>query len=109
MNNDLTAINLSFSRDEELSPEKLSAFERVLEHSCSLYREGLKMHSEMLGDVPNKHIKMSLAVASGSAGALLEMIEKQGDIVVLGKEHAAATLMPLTLAASELLNTEPFK
>ena len=63
----------------------------------------------MLGAVPNKHIKMSLAVASGSAGALLEMIEKQGDIVVLDKEHAAAMLMPFTLAASELLNTEPFK
>jgi hypothetical protein len=105
----MTAIVLSFYRDEELSPEKLSAFERALENSYSLYREGLKMHSEMLGDVPNKHIKMSLAVARGSACALLEMIEKQGDIVVLDKEHAAAMLMPFTLAASELLNTEPFK
>lgn len=106
---DIAAIDLSFSRDEELSPEKLSAFERALEHSQRLYKEGLKMHSEMLGDVPNKHIKMSLAVASGVAGALLEIIEKQGDIVVLDKEHAAAMLMPFTLAASELLNTEPFK
>lgn len=106
---DMTAIDLGFSRDEELSPEKLSAFERAIEHSQSLYKEGLAMHSEMLGDVPNKHIKMSLAVASGVAGALLEIIEKQGDIVVLDKEHAAAMLMPFTLAASELLNTEPFK
>ena len=106
---DLTAIDLSFFHDEELPPEKLSAFERALEHSQSLYKEGLKIQSELLGDVPNKHIKMSLAVASGAAGALLEMIEKQGDIVVLDKEHAAAMLMPFTLAASELLNTEPFK
>ena len=105
----VTKIDLGFFRDEELSPEKLSAFKQALEHSYSLYKEGLKMHSEMLGDVPNKHIKMSLAVASGSAGALLEMIEKQGDIVVLDKENAAAMLMPFMLAASELLNTEPFK
>lgn len=104
--NDPMAIDLSFYRDEELSPEKLSAFERALEHSYSLYRQGLALHSEMLGDVPNKHIKMSLGVANGSAGALLEMIEKYGDIIVLNKEHAAAMLMPFTLAASELLNTE---
>lgn len=101
-----TTIDLSFFRDEELSTEKLSAFESALEHSQSLYIEGLKMYSEMLGDVPNKHIKMSLSVARASAGALLKMIEKQGDIVVLDKEHAAAMLMPFTLAASELLNTE---
>lgn len=99
-------IDLSFSRDEELPPEKLSAFEHALEHSYSLYKEGLKMQSEMLGNVPNKHIKMSLAVANGSARALLNMIEEHGDIIVLDKEHAAAMLMPFTLAASELLNTE---
>lgn len=109
MSNDPTTIDLSFSRDEELSPEKLSAFERALELSYSLYREGLKMHSERIGDVPNKHIKMSLTVASALACVLLERIERYGDIVVLDKEHAAAMLMPFTLAASELLNTEPFK
>lgn len=105
----VTAIDLSFSSDEELPHEKCSAFERAFEHSCSLYRECLKMHSEMLGDVPNKHIKMSIAVANTSAQALLDMVEKQGDIVVLDKEHAVAMLMPFMLAASELLNTEPFK
>lgn len=103
------AIDLSFSRDEELSPEKLSAFKRALEYSQILYKEGLALHSEILGDVPNKHIKMSLAVAVSSACAILDTIEKQGDIVVLDKTHAATMLMPFTLAASELLNTEPFK
>ena len=33
MTNEPTAIDLSFSRGEELSPEKLAAFERALEHS----------------------------------------------------------------------------
>lgn len=32
-NEELESIDLSFARDEELSPEKLSAFERALDNS----------------------------------------------------------------------------
>ncbi len=105
--NNPTMIDLNFTRDEELSAEKLSAFERALEHSYSLYRLGLAKHSDSMGNVPNKHIKMSIANANGAAGAVLDMTEQQGGIVVLDKELAKAMLMPLLLAASELLNTEP--
>ena len=106
MDKELDSIDLSFSLEERLSAEKLSAFESALEHSYNLYRQGLALHSEMLGDIPNKHIKLSLKNARNSAEAILSMIEKYGDVVVLDKEHAVAMLMPMTLAASELLNTE---
>lgn len=107
MNNGPEIVSLSFTKDEELSPEKLATFERVLEHSYSMYRHGLVMQSSLIGDAPNKHIKMSIANANAGAEGVLDLIEKYGDIVVLNKKRAVAMLMPLMLAASELLNTEP--
>lgn len=107
MNGNNAMIDLTFTRDEQLSAEKLSAFERALEHSYSLYKLELAKHSDAIGDVPNKHIKVSIANANGAAGAVLDMTEQQGGIVVLDKDLAKAMLMPLLLAASELLNTEP--
>ena len=106
MNNEPDAINLSFSRNEELTPEKLSSFERALEHSYDLYKQGLEVHSEILGNVPNKHIKLSIGTAHATASGVLDMIEKYGDIIVLDKARVTAMLMPFLLAATELLNTE---
>lgn len=107
MSDEPKPIDLSFSREGALTPEKLSSFEQALEHSYSLYKNGLQLHSGMIGEAPNKHIKMSIANADGTSSAILNMLERCGDIIVLNNDHARAMMMPFTLAASELLNTEP--
>lgn len=105
-NEELESIDLGFTRDEQLSPEKLSAFERALDNSYALYRTGLCVNGKMLEGVPNKHIKVSLATANSAANMALDLLEKRGGVVVIDRQFSVGMLLPWLLAGCELLNTE---
>lgn len=105
-NDELESIDLSFTRDEELSPEKLSAFERALDNSYGLYRTGLLVNGKMLEGAPNKHIKVSLATANSAANMVLDLLEKRGGVVVMDRQFSVGMLLPWLLAGSELLNND---
>ena len=105
-NEELESIDLSFTRDEELSPEKLSAFERALDDSYSLYRTGLLVNGKMLEGVSNKHIKVSLSTAKSTAYMVLDLLEKGGGVVVMDRQLSVGMLLPWLLAGCELLNND---
>lgn len=108
-NEELETIDLSFAHDVELSPEKLSAFERALDNSYGLYRTGLHVNNKMFEGAPDKHIKVSLATANAAANKVLDLMEKHGGVIVMDRQFSVGTLLPWLLAGCELLNTEPFK
>lgn len=105
-NEELESIDLSFTREEQLSPEKLSAFEHALDNSYGLYRTGLLVTGKMFEGVSNKHIKISLAAANSAANMVLDLLEKRGGVVVMDRQFSAAMLLPWLLAGCELLNND---
>lgn len=105
-NEELESIDLSFTRDEQLSPEKLSAFERALDNSYGLYRTGLLVTGKDFEGVANRHIKVSLATADLAANMVLDLLEKRGGVVVMDRRLSGGMLLPWLLAGCELLNNE---
>lgn len=105
-NEELESIDLSFTREEQLSPEKLSAFEHALDDSYGLYRTGLLVNGKMLEGVSNKHIKVSLATAKSAANMVLDLLEKRGGVVVMDRQFSVGMLLPWLLAGCELLNND---
>lgn len=105
-NEELESIDIGFTRDEQLSSEKLKAFERALEHSYSLYRTGLRITGRAFEDVSNKHIKISLATANAAANMALDALEQRGGVVVMDREFSIGMLLPWMLAGCELLNID---
>lgn len=105
-NEELESIDLSFTREEQLSPEKLSAFEHALDNSYGLYRTGLLVNGKMFEGVSNKHIKVSLATANSAANMVLDLLEKRGGVVVMDRQFSAGMLLPWLLAGCELLNND---
>lgn len=105
-NEELESIDLGFTRDEQLSPEKLKAFERALEHSFGLYRTGLRIAGSAFEGVSNKHIKVTLATANTAANMVLDALEQCGGVVVMDREFSVGMLLPWMLAGCELLNID---
>lgn len=105
-NEELEAIDLSFTRGEQFSPEKLSALERTIDHSYKLYRTGLLLNGKMFEGAPNKHIKVSLATANSAANILLDQLEGRGGVVVMDRQLSVGMLLPWLLAGCELLNND---
>ena len=105
-NEDLEYISLGFTREEQLSPEKLSAFEQALDDSYGLYRTGLLVNGKRFEGAPNKHIKVSLATANSAANMVLDFLEKRGGVVVMDRQFSIGVLLPWLLAGCELLNND---